>query len=561
MRLLAILTVLFFSSIGISTQAQDRQDELSQRIDSIFSPYARSDAPGCVVAVMKSGQIQYAQAYGMADVALGVPLTTQTTFSIASSTKPFTALAILLLEQDGKLTLEDDVRRYVPEMPDFGQPITVRMLLNHTSGLRELGNLFILAGWRNTDVQLKEDVIAMIKRQRALNHPPGAEFAYNSTGYTFLALIVERISGVSFRRFVVDRIFNPLGMTNSEVRERVSQVIARRATGYWGHNPAELRTGQPANSFAGPNGVVTSVEDLAKWDANFYDPRVGTQAMLNKMSVPGRLADGSEFGYGLGFFIGTHRGLRMISHAGSDLGYKSEFIRFPSERLTVTVLCNAFDIAPTPLALQVADLYLPKSPAPAAALPTPSVAPDQPKENPAAFAGLYWDDAMMQASRFFYDNGKLFIDGGGEGNFELRPLGNNSYRLTAAPRRYVFTFVQSNRGLKVIVDREGSRLRELRRVPDKKPTITTLRRLEGRYYSPELDVVWTFVLRDRKLLLERQWTEPSEMSPVFGTAFLAPDGFALEFQMDRVAREMAIHVSTERARKIRFIRLREGQTR
>ena len=251
----------------------------------------------------------------------------------------------------------------------------------------------------------------------------------------------------------------------------------------------------------------------------------------------------------------------MISHAGSDFGYKAEYARFPSEQLTVTVLCNAFDIAPTPLALQVADLYLPKPPEQPAPLPTPSLPQHDPKEDPSAFTGLYWDDAKMQAARFFYDNGKLFIDGGGEGNFELRPLGKNSFRLTAAPVRYVFTFVHTNGGLKVRADREGSRIREMRRVPDSKPTIATLRGLEGRYYSAELDVFWTFVLRDGKLFLERQWTEPTEMSPVFGTAFLAPDGFALEFQMDRVSRQMAVDVSTERAKRIRFTRLKESQTR
>src|SRR5215813_4909529 len=345
---------MFFATVAtilllltpIVTRAQNAagNEPLDARVDSIFSRYARSDAPGCAVSVVKAGRILYARGYGMADVAQSIPLTPQTPMIVASTSKQFTALAALLLVNDGKLRLDDDIRQYVPEVPDFGHTITIRMLLNHTSGLRELGNLFYFSGWRTTDEQYKSDALEMISRQRALNHLPGAEFSYNSSGYTFLAMIVERVSGVSFRRFIIDRIFTPLGMTNSDVQEDIDQVIPKRATGYWGHAPANLRTARPSNSFPGPNGVVTSLEDLARWDANFYEHKIGSEALLNQMSTPSRLNDGSEFGYGMGFFIGTHRGRRMISHAGSDFGYKADFIRFPAEQLTVIVLCNAFDI-------------------------------------------------------------------------------------------------------------------------------------------------------------------------------------------------------------------------
>jgi CubicO group peptidase (beta-lactamase class C family) len=440
-------------------------------------------------------------------------------------------------------------------VPDFGQRITVRMLLNHTSGLRELHNLFNLAGWRNSDVQLKDDVFYMIRRQRGLNHAPGAEFAYNSTGYTLLAIIVERVSGVSFSSFIKDRIFTPLGMTHSYVEESISQVIPRRATGYWGHDPTKLRTTRPVNAFAGPNGIVTSVEDLARWDQNFYEPRVGTAAIFDRMSTPGRLTDGSEFGYGLGFFIGTHRGRRMVSHAGSDYGYKADFIRFPAEQLTVAVLCNAFDIPPTPLALQVADLYLPPPTPSAEESATPSVVDAAASENLADFAGLYWNDEKRKLGpRVVYKNGKLLIDGGGEGLFELRPLGNNSYRLTAAPRRYIFTFVRRASGVEVRVNHEGSPLTDYRKVIETKPTPATLRSLEGNYYSPELDVTWKFVVRNGSLVLERRRTDPSELSAVFGKVFLAPDGFMLEFSLDSKRRGV-VEVSTERARRVRFDRV------
>ena len=532
------------------------QDERpAARVDSIFSPYARPDAPGCAMSVMKAGKILYAQGYGMADVAHGIPLTSRTPLWAASASKQFTALAVLLLERDGKLRLDDDVRRYMPEVPDFGQPITIRMLLNHTSGLRDTWNLFNFAGWRNSDVETKADVLAMIGRQRAPNHLPGAEFSYNNTGYTLLAVVVERVSGISFRRFVIDRIFTPLGMAHSDVREDVGQVVAHLATGYWGHDPATLRTTRPPFSFAGPTGVVTSVEDLALWDANFSKPQVGTQALLDQMSTPGRLTDGSEFGYGMGLYIGTHRGHRMISHAGSDFGYKADIIRFPAEQLTVAVLCNAFDIAPTPLALRVADLYLPNAEGPLQTqhksdLPGVSGSPLSPSE----LAGFYWNDTLVTGNRFFHEQGKLLLDGGGEGKFELRPLGNNTYRLREAPRRFLFIFFRrANSSLAVRVDVEGSPVTEKQKVPDTKRSPAELRALAGKYYSPELDAMWTFVVRDGSLVLERHRSEPSPLSPVFGDTFQTD--FVLAFRRDPRTRTLVLEVTTERVRRLRFTRV------
>ena len=554
--LFATIVLLLSLSPLVCGQESQPDQQLTKRIDAIFSKYARTDAPGCAVAVMKEGKILYANGYGMADVVHGIPLKSTTPSNVASTSKQFTALAVLLLEREGKLRLDDDVRKYVPEVPDFGHRITLRMLLNHTSGLRELHNLFYLAGWRNSDVQSKDDVLAMIKRQRGLNHLPGAEFAYNSSGYILLAIVVERVSGVSFRRFIIDRMFTPLGMTHSEVQDDVSQIIAHRATGYWGHDPASLRTARPPFSFAGPNGVVTSVEDLARWDENFYSRRVGTEAMFDQMSTRGRLADNSEFGYGLGFFIGTHRGIPMVSHAGSDYGYKADFIRFPSEKLTVTVLCNAFDIAPTPLALQVADLLLPRT---ETAVPstTPPVAGNNATESSAAFAGLYWNDARGEGKRIVYQKGQLQLDGGGEGMFVLRPLGNNSFRLIEAPRRYVLTFIPRAGSVVANLDHEGSPVREYRRVVEKKPSVSTLRLLAGKYYSNEVDATWTFVARGDSLMLERQWTEPTELSAVFGKVFQSYQGFTLEFRRASPSGEWLVEVSTERAKRVKFVRVKK----
>ena len=552
--------VFLLWGIGLSAQSPASRDSTESRIGAIFAPFARNDSPGCVVAVFRAGAVLYTSGFGRADVSHDIPLTDTTRMPVASTSKQFTAMAVLLLEAEGKIRLNDDIRRYIPELPVFGQPITIRHLLNHTSGLRDSWNLFDMAGWRTSDVETQTDLLWLLHRQEDLNHPTGTEFLYNNTGYSLLALLVERVSGTTFRRFITARVFGPLGMAHSEIKAEVEQVVKGLATGYWGHDPATLRVARPPFSFTGPTGVVTTMRDLARWDANFYTPRVGTRALLDSMSTPQRLDDGTTIGYGMGLFIGTHRGRRMISHAGSDPGYKADFIRFPEDSLSVAVLCNAFDIAPTPLALQVADFYLPAD-AHAATAPrvsAPEVTPtsDTSSKIPIrTLAGLYWSNTSGGLHRFFYENGQLVLDGGGEGRFPLAPLGNNAYRLTAAPRRFLFTFVQRP-GVPIAmeVDVEGSPLRTYARVPEVARSAAPLERLAGTYYSRELDVTWTFVLSAGKLVLQRRRVEPDTLTSLFGNVFLSEHGFVLEFARDKRDKPPSVDVTTERVRHLRFTR-------
>jgi CubicO group peptidase (beta-lactamase class C family) len=538
-------------------QAPVAPDSIPARVAAIFAPYARSDAPGCAIGAFRAGRVLYSGAFGMADLAQRIPLSDTTVMPIASMSKQFTAFTVLLLAAEGKLRLDDDVRRYVPEVPVLGPPITLRALLNHTSGLRDSWNLFDMAGWRTSDVETEDDMLWLIRRQRALNHATGREFLYTSTGYYLLALLSERVSGLPFRRLLAERVFAPLGMTRSDIQATVGQVIPGIATGYWGHDPADLRIARRPFAFAGGTGVVSTIRDLARWDANFYTPRVGSRALQDSMSVPGRLADGTVIGYGQGLYIARYKGRRMISHAGSDPGYKADFIRFPEDSLTVTVLCNAFDIAPTPLALQVADLFLPRIEA-AAAAPEREPAPaadGAPAIAPRLLAGLYWQGSSGNSYRFFFENGGLLLDGGGEGKFPLAPLGGNAYRLTAAPRRYILTFAASPKGRITMEENiEGSPRRTFEQVPRSAQPGTPLAALAGRYYSPELEVSWRFVLGGGKLVLQRHRMEPDSLSHLFGDVYLSHHGFVLEFSRASGGKPSAVAVSTERVRRLRFVR-------
>jgi CubicO group peptidase (beta-lactamase class C family) len=553
----ALLLGVLLSLCGTPSPGQTpvSPDSARLKIPAIFAAYDRSDAPGCVVGVFRAGTVLYTGAFGLANVAHRIPLSDTTVLSIASASKQFTAFAVLLLEADGKLRLDDDIRRHVPEVPDFGAPITLRALLSHTAGLRDYWNLFDMAGWRISDDETKEDLLWLVSRQRSLNHQPGAEFFYSNTGYGLLAIAVERVSGIPFRRFVSERVLRPLGMTRSDVRVVMEQVIPGMAQGYWGHAPASLYYAVPPFSFAGPTGVVSTVRDLALWDANFYAPKVGTSALLDQMRTPGRLADGTSFGYGMGLFIGSHKGHRMISHAGSDPGYKADLLRFPDDSLSVTVLCNAFDIPPTPLALQVADLYLPYL-APAATRPDSAItardtAPPPPIQ---ILAGLYWHSVSGSTYRFFFENDQLVLDGGGEGKFPLAPVGPGAYRLTAAPRRYILRFRREAGGLVMDEDIEGSPVRRFVRAPDAPARPAPLQPLTGAYHSPELEVTWNIVLAEGRLVLKRHRMAADSLTLLFGDVFQSRHGFMLEFTRARRGAPASLTVSTERIRRLRFTR-------
>ena len=294
----------------------------------------------------------------MANLDHDVPLTPRSVFHVASVSKQFTAAAIHLLAQDGKLSLDDEVRKHVPELADFGEPVTIRHLLHHTSGIRDQWSLLGLAGWRySRDLITDDDVMSLLSRQRELNFRPGERHLYSNSGYTLLAIVVSRASGKSFRQFTTERIFAPLGMTHTFFRDNFNEIVKHQAYGY---SPAGNTFRLSVTNFdtAGATSLLTTVEDLAKWNANFDTPIVGGSRFLDAMLERGTLRDGTRISYASGLAHGTNDGLPTISHGGADAGYRSAFVRFSGQRLAVATLCNVSNANPTMLANRVAAVYL-----------------------------------------------------------------------------------------------------------------------------------------------------------------------------------------------------------
>jgi CubicO group peptidase (beta-lactamase class C family) len=353
----ALLVAL--GAVSASAGAQARLaalDSANRWVDSVFAPYSSTSSPGCAVGVVRDGQLAFAKGYGMADLEHDTPITPSTRFYIASLSKQFTAMSIVLLAQEGRLSLDDWVRRWVPQVPSFGAPITLRQLLHHTSGLRDYFTLLALSGWPSDGLLTEPQFVDLVSRQKNLNFTPGDEFLYSNTGYALLAMVVERASGQSLRDYAADHIFKPLGMTHTEFRDDHTQLIPHRAVGYQ-PTASGFRLSQPELDVVGDGGVFSTIEDLAKWDANFESGRVGGKEGVAELEEPGRLNNGQTIPYALALTVGDMAGIGTFSHRGAYGGYRSAMLMIPSRHLSVITLCNTSG-APTTLVDQVATIHL-----------------------------------------------------------------------------------------------------------------------------------------------------------------------------------------------------------
>ena len=327
------------------------------QVDKIFARWSAT-SPGCAVGVAVGGKSILERAYGMADLEHDVKNKPDTIFEAGSVSKQFTAAAVLLLARDGKLSLDDAVRKYIPELPDYGTPLTIRHMLNHASGLRDWGSLEGVAGWpRGSRVYTHAHVLEIVSRQRALNFTPGSHYSYSNSNYNLAAIIVSRVSGKSFADFSRDRIFQPLGMTRTSWRDDYTRVVRDRAIAY-DAAPGGFRQDMPFENVHGNGGLLTTVGDLLKWNENFETPKVGDAAFVAEQQKLTPFTTGTMQAYALGLMVGSYKGLREVSHSGSTAGYRALLTRFPEPRVSVAVLCNAGSANAGGDAHAVADLYL-----------------------------------------------------------------------------------------------------------------------------------------------------------------------------------------------------------
>jgi len=416
------------------------------RVDAVFAQWNRTDSPGCAVGVYRGGVVEYARGYGMGNLELGVALSPRSIFDIGSTSKQFTAMSIMLLARDGKLSLDDDIRKYVPELPSYGKTITIRHILTHTSGIRDYLTLWGLAGIDDADLTTDDDALALIARQRELNFAPGEQWLYSNSGFFLASVIVKRVSGKTLARFAAERIFGPLGMTHTRFNDDHMAVIPDRATGYAPRDSGGWATAMSNFEQTGDGAVQTSMEDLQRWDENFYTGTVGGAETLATMQKTAVLNDGKPQTYALGLMVDRYRGLRSVSHGGSWAGYRAELLRFPEQHLSVACLCNLARTNPSLLARRVAEIYLGAQMTPAADASVTAAGrrtPPAPSSwtptasDLARYAGRYDSPELETSYALSVDNGTLMLHRRRSAPIALTPTSADSFTAEGITYRFV----------------------------------------------------------------------------------------------------------------------------
>jgi CubicO group peptidase (beta-lactamase class C family) len=554
-RPLCSSALLILLSASLLAQApQPAPENLPARVDAIFQKMDSTVSPGCALSVMKDGKIIYERGYGMADLDHNISITPTTVFHVASMSKQFTAASILLLAQQGKLSLDDPVRKYIPELPDFGTPVTIRQLIHHTSGLRDQWDLLGLSGWRySLDLITNDDVLYVVSHQKELNYPPGSKHLYSNTGYTLLGEVVKRVSGKSLREFTTENIYQPLGMKSTHFRDDHAEIIKNIAYGY---EPAKDTFRLSVTNFdtVGATSLMTSVEDLVLWDENFYNARIGGPDFIKQMLERGKLNNGEQLDYASGLVIGKYRGLNTVDHGGADAGYRSDLIRFPDQHFSSACLCNLATANPSELNRKVADVYLEREMTPAEATHADSDKPVQlTPEQLVPNAGTYvnQDDEVIRAS--VKDKTLWIGQGNNEGTYELKPLGPNHYRLVVAPIDFSFDAASGKVPARLTVKSTDGKPDVYNAVTPFTPTEADLKPYAGVYSSEEIDPLYTLTIEHGKLVLHRLKADPDTLMPVTRELFAASVG-SLVFTRGSNGEVTGFLLSTGRIRNLHFVK-------
>jgi CubicO group peptidase (beta-lactamase class C family) len=537
------LALLLLAALANSTPGRAQPaspSETGRLVDRIFRAVSRPGAPGCAVGIEKNGHVILTRGYGTADLEHDVPITPATVFEAGSVSKQFTAASVLLLAQQGKLSLRDDVRKYIPELPDYGTPITINDLLGHTSGLRDWGSVEAMAGWpRTTRVYTNDDILDIAAAQRKLNYAPGTFYLYINTDYDLLAIIVGRVSGEPLPAFSRKYLFTPLGMTHTQWRDDFRRVVKNRAIAYepGDHGPRQL---MPFEDTYGHAALLTTVGDLLRWNQALSNGTLGAY-VTRELRRRTRLNDGQPIVYARGLFIGSYGGERIVFHDGLTAGYSTWLGRFPSSHLSMAMLCNSKGIVTTPLAHSVADLFLPQ-PRPQ---PAPKLAPDQ----LARREGLYIDQLRGLPIRLTVAGNGLSMSGGPAlaaiSRDEFRS-GYDSIRFTDKDR-----FVATNGG--------SSPMPYVRARPWG-PSVEQLRAYLGTYWSPEALATYRVTLDGNHLVATPVGRRDAALllAPLVSQSFEASGDdshFVVRFIANSVGRVTGFDMSSDAVFAVTFSRV------
>jgi CubicO group peptidase (beta-lactamase class C family) len=542
---LFVFTVLAFLSTATSAQVPDKEKVVAgaERAFEKFNKAYVAPAPGCAAAVSLNGDVVFEKAFGLADLEHNVPNTTQTIFESGSVAKQFTAAALVLLQQDGKLSIDDPVRKYIPELPDYGSPLTIRHLLNHTAGLRDWGTVLSLTGVGRGERVINQDLaLDVITHQRALDFTPGSEYSYSNSGYNLAAIIVERVSKQKFPAFVEERLFKPLGMKNSSWRDDYQRIVPDRAQAYSRQGNGPWRLNMPFMNVYGNGGMLTTVGDWMKWNAMLDSQSLGAP-LVNALETQGVLNDGRKIAYALGLTVAKYKGLKDVSHGGATAGYQTFLTRYPEKKVSVGVMCNGTSPSAGGIAASITDEIF--GPFAETTKTEPAkISEDELKK----FVGIWRNEKTHTPGRFVIENGVSRWSGA-----RLVPMGGGQF--ASGDNQLKFTFDKDGKPVSAeTVDSDG----EVRRfVPEKewKPTTEDLASFKGVWFSEEAGATITVAVDPDKAFIKQRPATSLQMQPLYKDHF-SVQGYVVWFTRDKNGKVNGMHVGASRMRDMPFARVK-----
>jgi CubicO group peptidase (beta-lactamase class C family) len=515
-------------------------EESANKADAFLAQWEKNDMPGCSVGVVKDGKLVYKRAFGMANLDYDVPNKPSTRFNLASVSKPFTAMSIALLAQQGKLSLDDDIRKYVPEIPKYEDTITIQHLIHHTSGIREYEALVRFGGLGTDNAYSPKAILNMLARQKNLSFKPGAKYQYSNSGYFLMGTIVERVSGKSWRAFAEENIFKPLGMKNTLIYDNRFEVIKNRAHGYQVGPDKSIRARSSLYNLVGAGGVLTTVEDLSFWVQNFYEPKVGDKELIQLLTTPGTLNSGEKNSYAFGMWLGEYKGLPIITHSGNMMGYRARIVSFPEQKFTAIALCNNMAILPSAIVTKLSDIYLegqlkPVVPSQKKAAETLPQAIALSEKEALRYAGIY---ANLESGKVFKLNvkdGKLINSGLLQYEIPVMPVSENRLLIVAGTDVTELNPVFKESGtiseIKILTKSGKPDIF----VPVKPPfdSPEALSEYAGTYYSDEFDADYKISLKGNNLSLQISEDLKPTLTVAYADVFTTANGqINLSFNRD-----------------------------
>ncbi len=548
--------LFFFLLITGSLHAQQLPDSTSAKIDSIFKFYTNS-TPGCAVAIQQNGEVIFQKGYGLANMEYAIPIRPATVFHIASESKQYVAFCILLLEKEGKLKLEDDIRNYLDYIPDFGKKISIRQLILHTSGLRDQWQLLALGGTQLDDVITQQHIVKLVTTQKALNFMPGEEWMYCNTGYTLLAEIVKKLSGQSLRKFAATRIFNPLGMKDTHFHDDYQELVPGRAYSYNAAAGGKYQHAVLSYSTVGATSLFTTVLDEAKWLNNLETGEVGGKELVQKMKEVGYLNDGRKLDYAMGQMVGKFKGWEQIGHGGADAGYRTYAVRYPEKKLGIVVFSNLGFANPGRLASLIAELLITDT------KPTDVPMPAY-KADTVLFkklAGKYYTERGDQAELSFYKGG-LYVrmaNAGIPSEIKFMEEGAGRYKLSSGGSMLISSEQVKLDSIAAFQIINPNNVLKFKRQPSIQPVITA--EFAGRFYSNELEAFYTIAFKDGKLTLQHRKYDTVPLTNIAPDQFTSPFWWMshIRFIRDGNKRVMGFEVNAGRVQGLWFGKGEKGQ--